>query len=119
MEFAHDISTSWILIFILTGFIAGYIDSIAGGGGMITIPMLLFSGIPPIFVLGTNKLQSVVGALMATIKYAMNKKISWKIVSVAILPCLVASYFGSQLIMFLSDVFIQWAILVSIPFAFL
>jgi len=115
MEFTNDISTTWILIFMLTGFIAGYIDSIAGGGGMITVPMLLFSGIPPIFVLGTNKMQSVVGALMATIKYALSKKISWKVVSIAIIPCLLASYIGSQLVMFLSDEVIQWAILLSIP----
>lgn len=117
MEFTNDISTTWILIFMLTGFIAGYIDSIAGGGGMITVPMLLFSGIPPIFVLGTNKMQSVVGALMSTIKYALSKKISWKVVSIAIIPCLVASYIGSQLVMFLSDEVIQWAILLSIPIA--
>ena len=106
MEFINEISTTWVLIFILTGFIAGYIDSIAGGG-MITIPMLLFSGIPPIFVLETNKMQSVVGALMATVKYAVSKKINWKIVSVAIIPCLIASYIGSLLVMFLSDEIIQ------------
>lgn len=119
MEFVNDISTTWILIFVLTGFIAGYIDSIAGGGGMITVPMLLFSGIPPIFVLGTNKMQSVVGALMATIKYALSKKISWKIVSIAIIPCLLASYIGSLVVMYLSDEVIQWAILISIPIALL
>ncbi len=119
MEFIEDISTMWILIFMITGFIAGYIDSIAGGGGMITVPMLLFSGIPPIYVLGTNKMQSVVGALMSTIKYALSKKISWKIVSIAIIPCLLASYIGSQLVMFLSDEIIQWAILLSIPIALL
>ena len=118
MEFINEISTTWVLIFILTGFIAGYIDSIAGGG-MITIPMLLFSGIPPIFVLETNKMQSVVGALMATVKYAVSKKINWKIVSVAIIPCLIASYIGSLLVMFLSDEIIQWAILLSIPLALL
>ena len=117
MEFVNDISTTWILIFVITGFIAGYIDSIAGGGGMITVPMLLFSGIPPIYVLGTNKMQGVVGALMSTIKYALSKKISWKLVSIAIIPCLLASYIGSLLVMYLSDEVIQWAILISIPIA--
>lgn len=119
MEFLEDVSTTWLLIFIFAGFIAGYIDSIAGGGGMITVPVLLFSGIPPIYVLGTNKMQSVVGALMATIKYAVSKKISWKIVSIAIIPCLIASYIGSEVVMFLSDEIIQWAILLSIPIALL
>ena len=80
MEFLDDISNTWLIIFVLTGFIAGYIDAIAGGGGMIQVPVLLFAGIPPIFVLATNKLASLFGTLMATIKYAMNKKISFYLV---------------------------------------
>jgi len=117
MEFLEDITTSWIIIFIVTGFIAGYIDSIAGGGGMIQVPVLLFSGIPPIFVLASNKVASLFGTLMATIKYAASKKISWKVVSYAIIPCLVLSYIGSKLVMYVPDYIIQWAILLSIPIA--
>lgn len=117
MDFLQDITTTWMVIFILTGFIAGYIDSIAGGGGMIQVPVLLFSGIAPVFVLATNKTASVFGALMATIKYASKKKINWKVVSIAIVPCLVTSYIGSKLVMYLSDEVIQWAILIAIPIA--
>ena len=117
MEFLENITNTWIIIFIITGFIAGYIDSIAGGGGMIQVPVLLFAGIPPIFVLATNKLASMFGTLMASIKYAMSKKISFKIVSIAIIPCLIFSYIGSSLVMYLSDAVISWAILISIPLA--
>ena len=119
MEFLEDITNTWFIIFIITGFIAGYIDAIAGGGGMIQVPVLLYSGIPPVFVLATNKMASLFGTLMATIKYAVSKKISWKVVSIAIIPCLVASYIGSKLVMFLPDTVIQWAILISIPIALL
>lgn len=119
MEFLENITNTWIIVFILTGFIAGYIDSIAGGGGMIQVPVLLLSGIPPIFVLASNKMASLFGTLMATIKYAISKKISWKIVSIAILPCLIASFIGSKLVMYVSDDIIQWAILLSIPIALL
>ncbi|QKJ22202.1 sulfite exporter TauE/SafE family protein [Poseidonibacter lekithochrous] len=117
MEFLENITTSWIIIFILTGFIAGYIDSIAGGGGMIQVPVLLYSGIPPIFVLATNKMASLFGTLMATIKYYLSNKISLKVVSIAIIPCLLASYIGSELVMYVPDNIIQWAILISIPIA--
>lgn len=117
MELFSDISLSWVIGFIIAGFIAGYIDSIAGGGGMIQVPVLLFSGISPIHVLASNKIASVFGVLMATIKYALSKKISWKVVSIAIIPCLVASYIGSSLVMYLSDEVIKWAILVAIPIA--
>lgn len=117
MEFLQDITISWIIVFVITGFIAGYIDSIAGGGGMIQVPVLLYSGIPPVFVLATNKMASLFGTLMATIKYFLNKKISMKIVSIAIIPCLIASYIGSKLVMYIPDEIIKWAILVAIPIA--
>lgn len=117
MDFLQDISTTWIVIFVITGFIAGYIDAIAGGGGMIQVPVLLYSGIPPVFVLAVNKMAGVLGALMSTIKYTSSGKIDWKIVSIAIIPCLIASYIGSKLVMFLSDEIIKWAILLAIPIA--
>jgi len=117
MEFINDITITWMIIFVCTGLVAGYIDSIAGGGGMIQVPVLLFMGIPPIFVLAANKMSSLFGTLMASIRYAASKKISWKIVSIAIIPCLVASYVGSSLVMFISDTVIQWAILLAIPIA--
>jgi len=117
MEFLEEITLSWYVIFILTGFIAGYIDAIAGGGGMIQVPVLLFSGIPAFSVLATNKIASLFGTLMASIKYALNKKMSFRIVFIAIIPCLLASYTGTSLVMYLSEDIIAWAILISIPLA--
>ncbi|WP_428025113.1 sulfite exporter TauE/SafE family protein [Arcobacter sp.] len=117
MELFADITLYWIIGFVIAGFLAGYIDSIAGGGGMIQVPVLLLSGLSPIHVLASNKMASLVGVLMATIKYALSKKISWKVVSIAIIPCLVASYIGSRLVMFVSDEIIKWAIIIAIPIA--
>jgi len=117
MDFLQEITTLWIIIFMITGFIAGYIDSIAGGGGMIQVPVLLYSGIPPVFVLATNKMASLFGTLMATIKYFLSKKISLNVVGVAIIPCLLASYVGSKLVMYIPDYVIKWAILIAIPIA--
>ncbi len=117
MDFLQEITTLWIIIFMITGFIAGYIDSIAGGGGMIQVPVLLYSGIPPVFVLATNKMASLFGTLMATIKYFLSKKISLKVVGVAIIPCLLASYVGSKFVMYIPDYVIKWAILIAIPIA--
>lgn len=116
-ELFSDISLVWILTFIVTGFIAGYIDAIAGGGGMIQVPMLLLSGMSPVHVLATNKVASVLGSLTSTIKYALSRKISLKVVSIAIIPCLLASYIGSNLVMYFSDEVIKWAILIAIPVA--
>lgn len=57
------------LLFV-AGFAGGFIDAIAGGGGLITVPALLASGLPPQVALGTNKLQSSFGTLMAVSRYA-------------------------------------------------
>jgi uncharacterized protein len=58
--------------------VAGFVDSIAGGGGLITIPALLFAGVPPIHALGTNKLQSVFGTSVALRNYWRSGLIDWK-----------------------------------------
>lgn len=117
MELFDDITLYWVIGFVIAGFLAGYIDSIAGGGGMVQVPVLLLSGLSPIHVLASNKMAGLVGVLMATIKYAISKKISWKVVSIAIIPCLVASYIGSILVMYVPDEFIKWAIILAIPVA--
>ncbi len=63
-----DILTLTLLFFV--GGFAGFVDSIAGGGGIITLPALLAAGIPPHQALATNKLQSSFGSFTATANYA-------------------------------------------------
>ena len=60
-------------MFFVTGIVAGWVDSIAGGGGLITIPVLLFSGMSPTMVLGTNKFQASFGSLTAAYYYTERK----------------------------------------------
>jgi len=63
--------TADILLFLAAaGFLAGIIDSMAGGGGMITLPALLASGFPPLAAVGTNKLQSAIGTAGAAYAFA-------------------------------------------------
>jgi uncharacterized membrane protein YfcA len=63
------LSATTYLLLAAAGFLAGFVDSIAGGGGIITIPALLAAGLPPHLALGTNKLQSTFGSLTATLHY--------------------------------------------------
>lgn len=61
----------WVYaLLFLAGFAGGLIDAIAGGGGLITVPALLATGMPPQLALGTNKLQSACGTLLALRRYA-------------------------------------------------
>lgn len=57
-------------LLVLAAFLAGFIDAIAGGGGLVTIPALLLGGVDPIAALGTNKLQSLFGSGSASLSYA-------------------------------------------------
>lgn len=49
--------------------LTGFVDAIAGGGGLIMMPALIYTGLPPHVVLGTNKVQSACGTAMATLRY--------------------------------------------------
>jgi uncharacterized membrane protein YfcA len=65
-----DLAPHLILLLAAAALFAGFVDAIAGGGGLITVPAMLIAGIPPLQTLGTNKVQSVFGAASATIAYA-------------------------------------------------
>lgn len=65
-----EIATHLVLILIFAAFLAGFVDAIAGGGGLITVPILLLCGASPIQALATNKLQGTFGSATAALSYA-------------------------------------------------
>ena len=65
-----DLGFQTLMVLFGAGVFAGFLDAIAGGGGMITLPAMLLSGIPPLQTLGTNKLQSLFGSGSASLAYA-------------------------------------------------
>ena len=69
MTFTGDISLLGHLAALIAGVVAGFVDSIAGGGGLITVPALLAIGLPPHLALGTNKLGSSMGVMTALRQY--------------------------------------------------
>ncbi len=62
MELAPEI----LLLLALVALVAGFIDAVAGGGGLLTIPALMLAGVPPVAALATNKLQACFGSFSAT-----------------------------------------------------
>src|SRR5689334_13335371 len=65
------------LLFV-TGLAAGFVDSVAGGGGLITVPVLLSFGFAPAAALGTNKLQASFGSGSATVHHLRAGTASWR-----------------------------------------
>lgn len=71
-------SLLFYLILFFAAFCAGLVDSIAGGGGLITVPVLLGIGLPPHIALGTNKFQSSFGSFTATYYYVKKNIVELK-----------------------------------------
>jgi len=90
-------------ITIVVGMVAGLIDSIAGGGGLITIPALIFMGLSPVSALATNKLQACFGTLSSSVKFYSNGIVSLKLILPAIILAFLSSAFGAFLIQLLND----------------
>lgn len=96
---------SWelLLLLFLAGLVAGFIDAIAGGGGLITVPALLWAGLDPRMALGTNKMQSVFGTAMAVRRYAAAGLVSWREVRLAVLVTFLAAAAGTWVVTLVSN----------------
>ncbi|WEJ57809.1 TSUP family transporter [Devosia sp. FJ2-5-3] len=75
------------------GFLAGFVDAVAGGGGMLSVPALLSVGLPPVAALATNKMQSVIGTAMAVTTYWRRGYVELK----TLLPGLLLAFAGSAI----------------------
>lgn len=74
MEFGAEI----LALLALAAFVAGTIDALAGGGGLITIPALMAAGVPPVQAIATNKLQSSFGTSSAVLAFARQGRIDFR-----------------------------------------
>ncbi len=74
----QDVALQLFIILFFVAVFAGFVDSIAGGGGLIVLPAMLIMGIPPLEALGTNKLQAQFGSASATIAYARKGHVDLK-----------------------------------------
>lgn len=93
-----EVSLTVALMLVLAAFIAGTVDSIAGGGGLITVPALLLAGLPPVQALATNKVQGAFGAGTAALVYGRRGHVR---LAAQILPAALsfaAAFAGSRLV---------------------
>ncbi|AIL32614.1 membrane protein [Basilea psittacipulmonis DSM 24701] len=99
-----QLGIEWIFLILLgVSFVAGFIDAIAGGGGMITIPALLLCGIAPINALATNKLQGTFGALTASIAMLRKRIIHFSQVRITALFAFLGSVIGTITVQFIDS----------------
>ncbi len=111
-----DINLITFLIVCPLVFLAGVIDSIAGGGGLISLPAYLIAGIPPHYALGTNKLSSCIGTFASTARYIKNKSVNYRIGAVSVILALAGSFLGANLALMVSESVIKNLLLFVLPF---
>lgn len=108
----------WVAL--LTGcgvFLASFMDAIAGGGGIISVPtyLLAFTGLPTYFALGTNKLSAGIGTVFSTARFIKNKCVNWPLAIPSIALALLGSAGGTWLQHHTPDTVLKYLLLAVLP----
>lgn len=110
-----ELSLEIILFCAAAAFAGGFIDAIAGGGGLLTIPALLISGVAPHYALGTNKIGAFLGTLVALVKFSRSHLVIWRIVGWGIGFSFLGSWLGSLLALHLNSAILGKIIVFLLP----
>ena len=105
-----------LLIICPLAFIAGFVDAIAGGGGLISLPAFILAGLPVHNALGTNKLMSAMGTTISTVRYALSGYMVKSFVIVGVACGLTGSCLGSNLALFTDAQTLKAIMLIALPF---
>jgi len=96
------------------GLLAGFVDAIAGGGGLIALPALLSAGVPPIAAFGTNKVQSVIGTGIAAFTYWQKGYVSLRELVPAIAATFVGAFLGAFTVKGIDTSLLSYAVPVAL-----
>lgn len=103
----------WIIVPLV--FLAGFIDAIAGGGGLIALPAYLFAGVPIHLAMGTNKLSSSIGTFSATVTFFLHKRIVIKVALISAGLALIGSWIGSSLALVMDASVLKTVLIFVLP----
>ena len=92
-----------LLILFMVAMIAGIVDAIAGGGGLITIPAMLILGVSPITALGTNRMQAVIGELTACVSFVRHGVMQFNYLLTGVLATSVGALIGTYCVSLISN----------------
>ena len=104
----------YLIVCPLVG-LAGFVDAIAGGGGLISLPAYLIAGLPTQAALATNKMSACMGATIAAGKYAKSGFIPWKTAIPCVLFAMLGSNLGAQIVLLIDDYYFKRLMLVILP----
>ena len=113
--FPMELTLRMVLIVVAGVFMAGFMDGIAGGGGLISVPAYFLAGLPPHLVLGTNKLSSCLGTTASAARFIRGGYIDWKLAVPSVVLALIGAHFGTRLQLALDERYIKWLMLIVLP----
>lgn len=103
------------LIVAVGVFLASFMDAIAGGGGIISVPTYLLAGVPMHMALGTNKVSSGIGTAVSTARFIKNGYIDWKLGVPSVALALVGSFVGTSIQLMIDEVYLKYLLLIVLP----
>lgn len=105
------------MLFILCPlmFFAGFVDSIAGGGGLISIPAYLFVGFPVHLAAGTNKFSACCGTLLSALRYMKSGQIHLKSAVVSSVGAVIGSFFGARAALAIDEKNLKFILIIILP----
>lgn len=96
-------------------FLAGFVDSIGGGGGLISLPAYLFAGLPIHMAIATNKMSSTCGTSLATGRFIKNRLVNLKLAVPSVVFAVLGSSLGARLSMRVSENVMKMVLLIVLP----
>ena len=96
-------------------FTAGFVDAVAGGGGLISLPAYMLAGLPTHQAAGCNKFSASLGTVVATINYIKSGKVKFRIAVFAAIGAIIGSSIGTHLALIISDQLLKAIMMVAIP----
>lgn len=115
MELIMDLTIEMFLIVCPLIFLAGLVDSIAGGGGLISLPAYILAGLPTHHAIGTNKLSSAFGTTVSTIRFCRNKFVDLGVAIPSIVLSLIGSTLGANLSLHLAESIMKRVLMLVLP----
>ena len=99
-----------LVLLLAIALVAGCLDTLAGGGGLLVLPALILAGLPPLEALGTNKMQGTMGTATATVMMLRHKRVRWDVMRPLMLYAFAGSGLGSVVIQFVDTGMLKYLI---------
>ncbi|MGH4121171.1 TSUP family transporter [Clostridium sp.] len=105
-----------IIFLCIAGFLAAFVDSIAGGGGLISVPAFMLTGLPIRMVLGTNKFSATAGSFTSSLKFIRSGKANFKLLKFLIPFTFIGAMLGVRSVLYVDPKFLRPLVLILIMF---